>query len=755
MGAMRWTSIRGVALAAALMVACEPVTRPATRIVPISLQPSFQPVVSNQQDGSPASNVDNIRVVFTNADGETVVDTVIPWPADQDTLYAEIGIEVSGEETFSYVVEARQGSQVLFAVGPVDVTLSVDDGDGGGTPVVVTPELVYVGPGAMAAAIEIGGPPTIAAGTHSLLTATVTDSGGANITDSPVTWSSVDTLAAIVDGDGLVTARYDLSRTVTIVARVPYTAVADTFTMTLLPARLVASPEADTINAIGFFTVVEAEALALGGVTATGGTIAWSSQDTAIARVARTSADGRRATVVGRTTGSVPLLATAGGLVDTVTVVVRQVPAGAGVVPTDVLLGVGDAVSLTGVSVDSAGVAIPGATFGWSSASGSVSIDASGTVTGVAAGTATVEAVSGSLSAAATVTVASAATAQVAVGDEHVCELDTAGSASCWGTGDAGQLGHGAFEDADAPQPVAGGITFTALAAGGNHTCGLAQDSTAWCWGENSYGQLGDGSVTRRDTPVAVLGGLKLVSITAGGRHTCGLEADGTAHCWGDNSEGQVGDGLGTSAYATPVLVAGGASFTQLAAGWLHTCGLTGAGAVYCWGRGDEGQLGDGTLTSSDAPVALPGLTLTSLDAGAAHTCGLDAAGVAHCWGYNSSGQAGAGAEVVASTPVTVGATSYTAIAAGWIHSCGVRADGVLECWGSNVSLQLGRASPVGSRTPLTTDVASAPLALEAGGLRSCALTGTALACWGAVPPEELFREGAVPTVPEGDPRGF
>ncbi len=49
--------------------------------------------------------------------------------------------------------------------------------------------------------------------------------------------------------------------------------------------------------------------------------------------------------------------------------------------------------------------------------------------------------------------------------------------------------------------------------------------------------------------------------------------------------------------------VGGGLSFARVSAGVGHTCGVTTAGAAYCWGYDVSGQLGDGTTTDRLSPV--------------------------------------------------------------------------------------------------------------------------------------------------------
>jgi alpha-tubulin suppressor-like RCC1 family protein len=211
------------------------------------------------------------------------------------------------------------------------------------------------------------------------------------------------------------------------------------------------------------------------------------------------------------------------------------------------------------------------------------------------------------------------------------------------------------------------------VSAGGEHACGIV-NGAAYCWGENFNGELGDGANSNSAVPVAVdtsgvLAGKTLVQITAGYEYTCALDSAGAAYCWGNNQYGQLGNAA-TANSNVPVAVnaAGlpdGQSFTQISAGVVHTCALDTAGTAYCWGWNAFGQLGNGKTTSSSVPVAvggpLPGANLTQITAGAYVTCALDAAGAAFCWGYNVYGELGDGANSNADVPVAVDASGALA----------------------------------------------------------------------------------------------
>jgi alpha-tubulin suppressor-like RCC1 family protein len=223
--------------------------------------------------------------------------------------------------------------------------------------------------------------------------------------------------------------------------------------------------------------------------------------------------------------------------------------------------------------------------------------------------------------------------------------------------------------------------------------------------------------------------------------HTCGVTPAGRIDCWGANGFGQLGNGgFDDAAVPIPVMVPPGVEFREVSAGGHHTCALSADFDVYCWGANGRGQLGaDTAFQSTPFPVRVFNVgTFTSLSAGGFFTCGSNP-DVTSCWGDNRWGQLGSGTPGGFSIlPLTVRA-SVDGVSAGFEHACAIGISNEARCWGRADLLQLG--STLALETCLGIDCSSSPLEVvgfwsfrqvSAGGTHTCGLTQNHLVlCWG------------------------
>jgi alpha-tubulin suppressor-like RCC1 family protein len=278
-----------------------------------------------------------------------------------------------------------------------------------------------------------------------------------------------------------------------------------------------------------------------------------------------------------------------------------------------------------------------------------------------------------------------------------------------------------------------------AIAAGWDHMCALTAAGGVQCWGDNWIGQLGDGAKESvRNEPAPVIGlDSGVQAITAGRGHTCALTAAGGVQCWGDNKGGQLGNGTQTDS-PQPVAVVGlDTGVRAVAAGLGLTCALTDGGGVKCWGAT---LVGDGTRDLRSTPVDVVGLGsgVQAITAGDWHVCALTEQGAVKCWGDNQKGQLGDGSTEERLLPVAVTGlqNGVQQIDAGRYATCALMISGEVRCWGWLQSsfdifddFQM-QPVPVGGLNGGVQAVAT-------GGGHVCALAaqaaapGSSIQCWG------------------------
>lgn len=329
----------------------------------------------------------------------------------------------------------------------------------------------------------------------------------------------------------------------------------------------------------------------------------------------------------------------------------------------------------------------------------------------------------------------------VSTGSFTTCGLTVDQRAWCWGL----YTGDGTDSSRDHPVAVLPTLRFRHISAGYGAVCAVTTDFVAYCWGANDFGVLGIKSTTRiHRAPVKVAGGIRFKAVETDLYHTCGLSyPDSKAYCWGSNSQGQLGDGTQTDR-STPVPVARGLAFRQLAAGWQHTCAVTADDFLFCWGLNHSGQVGDSsTAFRRIKPTQVSrGIHWHQVAAGARHTCAVTTGDIAYCWGEGIVGQLGNGKQYLSFWPRKVaGGIAFTRVTAGGTHSCGESRSDLAYCWGDHTE-------GLGTLVPVAVAGGHHFAQVDAGLTNTCAKdkAGTAW-CWGtgafAQPPGEEPR--AVP----------
>lgn len=253
---------------------------------------------------------------------------------------------------------------------------------------------------------------------------------------------------------------------------------------------------------------------------------------------------------------------------------------------------------------------------------------------------------------------------------------------------------------------------------------------------------------------------LKFVAVQAGAEHTCGLTSNGRLYCWGRGDAGQLGDDSEVEAQPLPVQVQG--RFRTFSAGYRHTCGVSDRGLVYCWGSNEHLALGRNYPAHAPNHWWIPLDGEASLLAAGTHaTCAGDWGWGLSCWGSNVCGQLGCGTVggpdqpsplpvPGLAWPVTLSLTRTPSGEAG--HGCVTTSDfwgpAAAHCWGHGTSGQLGNGRNADAGELQPVRGVLGLKTVSAGAEHTCGVASDGRGyCWGDASTGALGTGSTVPAI--------
>lgn len=305
---------------------------------------------------------------------------------------------------------------------------------------------------------------------------------------------------------------------------------------------------------------------------------------------------------------------------------------------------------------------------------------------------------------------------QVGISKNFSMALDKTGGVHTWGMNcTSGQLGNGTNTSLVEPARIVGisNVIMIQIATSSSGSCyGLDASGRIYVWGNNSNSQLGDGLTSNRNVPYIInstgtLSGQVVRFIAAGIATTYALDTLGRLHGWGS------GLGLPGGANATTptlynthgTLATASIRFKQVAAGRNIAFAVDSSGKVHAWGVNTNGQLGNGSFTTSNTTPAYVGGTvsttiITKVTAGDNYGMAIDTSGRLHLWGGNNKGQLGNGNNNNIHTPFIGSNVLYNGkfledISANHQTSYAMDREGNIYTWGNNAGGQIGNNTKV------------------------------------------------------------
>ncbi|MCA9614687.1 MAG: MopE-related protein [Polyangiales bacterium] len=278
------------------------------------------------------------------------------------------------------------------------------------------------------------------------------------------------------------------------------------------------------------------------------------------------------------------------------------------------------------------------------------------------------------------------------------CLRTTSGEAWC-GTGRAAPGDGSVSPTSDLRRVDASSMgAVRSLAVGEQFACAIAaSDDRVWCWGATddfSSPMCGDGDATMRCVrPVPVVGDRAFRVIDATTQRVCGVTHAGALWCWG-----RMGAGLLSVAHE-PVEIGGFSDIDDVAMGRSHTC-VRRAGRVQCVGNGFDGQLGHGVTGRSDSFVDVLGIDDAVGLSCRADTCFARRPDDSYVgWGRDGGRIGGAVRVIDQLVPVPAAHGHRGELFLGRSSACLLRADGEVVCWGIEGDWEV-RGLPLHSTRP-------------------------------------------------------
>lgn len=205
-----------------------------------------------------------------------------------------------------------------------------------------------------------------------------------------------------------------------------------------------------------------------------------------------------------------------------------------------------------------------------------------------------------------------------------------------------------------------------------SYNMALCNDGRIITWGDNNSGQLGNGNNNNSAVPVLVdnngaLAGKKVAAISSNGALRVALCSDGSVVAWGTNSSGELGNGT-TSNSNVPVAVNFSPNFNskrvaRISASGSNVLALCTDNTLLTWGSGFRGQMGNGTIVDINSlpkqvtqTGVLLGKTISQIAAAGEYSYAVCTDGSIASWGDGSYGALGDGNSYhsIVSTPILV-----------------------------------------------------------------------------------------------------